>query len=115
MTVLLVIVGVVLLAVIWALVAANSGKVKAPIDHSAPPPPPPAYDLPDEENPKARSWQDARTASVSKNFGRGGAPTGVSKDYGKVIQNADEDFERLKKARAFEPRVTSTNVNVEES
>jgi hypothetical protein len=65
---------------------------------------------PERELPKAKSWQEARTASVSKNFGRGGAPTGISKDVGTASAQLDDDMERLKKAKAFEPRATAVSL-----
>jgi len=115
MTVLWVIIGVVLLMVIWGFVSATTGKTTAVRTDPTAPPPMPAFESPEKELPKAKSWQDARTASVSKNFGKGGEPTGISKDVGTAVNNADEDIERLKNARAFEPRITATSTKYEDT
>jgi len=102
-----VIVGVVVLLVIWAIVSATQNKRQVQIDPTAPPPLP-LFEPPEQELPKAHHWQEARTASVSKNFGRGGAPTGISTDIGThASSNVDQDLERLKTAKPFEPRLTA--------
>jgi len=104
MTVVWVIIGIVLLMVVWALVSAYSGKTEVkgePMSQN----PTQIFEPQERELPKVKHWAEARTAGVSKNFGQGGAPTGVSKDVGKVIQSSDEDIERLKRARPFERRV----------
>lgn len=114
MIVLWVIIGVVLLMVIWALVSAYSGKTEVRTEPMAPPPTP-FIEPPERELPKVKHWQEGATASVSKNFGKGGAPTGTSTDYGRAITVVDEDFERLKRARPFEPRLTAREGTPEET
>lgn len=114
MTVLWVIIGVVAVLVIWAIASAISGK-PAKKTHMETPPPPPMPEPPERELPRAQSWEDATTVGVGKHFGKGGAPTGVSRDAGGVATaDYDEDFERLKQARPFEPRATKLDVGEEE-
>jgi hypothetical protein len=111
--VLWIIIGLVLLMVVWALVAANSGKAEVRTEPMAPTPMP-SFDPPERDLPKAKHWQEATTASVSKNFGRGGEPTGISKDLGgaKTAEvKVDEEFEKLRKARPFEPRATKIDID----
>jgi hypothetical protein len=103
-----VIVGIVLIMVVWAIVSSTSRKAEIRTEPMAPTPMPSPE--PERELPKAKSWQEARTASVSKNFGRGGAPTGKSTDFGKATNTADDDIERLKKARPFEPRAVASSL-----
>lgn len=114
MTALYVTIGVVLLLIVWAIVSATSRKSEIRSDPVVTPPQqtwePKEYNL-----PKVKHWQEATTASVSKNFGKGGPPTGVSTDVGKAIADYDDDFERLKRARPFERRMTPTNPGYEES
>jgi len=106
-------IGVVVVAIAWALIAAYSGRPKPTnIDYSAPPPPPMAeFEMP--ETPKASTWHEGAKAGVSKNFGKGGIPTGVSRDAGGIaVKSAkDDDLEWLKNARPFEPRATKLNLD----
>jgi len=103
-----IILGIVLVMVVWAIVASASRKAVMRTEPMSPTDSP-AFEQPERELPKVKHWQEAATAGVSKNFGRGGAPTGTSSDMGKALINADDDFERLKKARPFEPRATATS------
>jgi hypothetical protein len=110
MTILWVIVGVVVILVIWAVASAFSGR-PAPKTHLDTPPPPPIAEPPEQDLPRARSWEDGPTVGVSKSFGKGGEPSGVSTDAGGVATAGyDEDFERLKQARPFEPRATKLDL-----
>jgi len=108
-----VLIGIVLLAVVIALVSAYGGKtvpIIEPTDSTPIAEPMPAFN--DFEPPKAADWNDGVKTSVSKNFGKGGIPTGVSVDSGHVATaNVDEDMERLKNARPFEPRATKLNLD----
>jgi hypothetical protein len=101
------IVGVVLVAIVWAIISSTSRKAEVRTEPMAPTSMPALE--PERELPKAKSWQEARTASVSKNFGRGGAPTGSSTDFGKANTAGDDDIERLKKAKPFEPRAVASS------
>ena len=109
-----VLIGFILLVVIWALVSAYSGKsdVKAEA-YAAPTMPEPEPRFNEPEMPKAQDWKDGAKASVSKNFGRGGAPTGVSKDAGGLATSKDDhdDDAWLRKARPFEPRATKLDLD----
>jgi hypothetical protein len=114
MTVVWVIIGIVLLLVIWALVSAYSGgKSQVNVEPMAQTPMP--FDTPEKELPKVKHWSETATAGVSKNFGRGGAPTGISRDIGKANSNVDEEMERLKKAKPFEPRITASGMRPDET
>jgi hypothetical protein len=108
-----VIVGVVVALIVWAIVAASSRKVEMHTD-SMTPVTMPSFDPPERELPKAKHWQEAKTASVSKNFGRGGPPTGISKDSGSQEKKLDDDMERLRKAKPFEPRAILSDLNLDE-
>jgi hypothetical protein len=108
-----VIVGIVLIMVVWAIMSSYSRKAEIRTEPMAPTPMP-AFEPPERDLPKAKSWQEGKTASVSKNFGRGGAPTGSSSDFGKAINTGDDDIERLKKARPFEPRVVASSLKDDE-
>ncbi|HEX9744511.1 MAG TPA: hypothetical protein VGB30_03700 [bacterium] len=104
-------IGVVIVAIVWAIIASTSGKPVKSTTVSDP------YIAPPEdvkaktwnvEKPGVHDWRETRTASVSKNFGRGGAPTGIARDKGniavKTIEEEDETLAMLKKATPFEPR-----------
>jgi hypothetical protein len=107
-----VLIGIILVAVVIALVSAYGGKTAPTIDPYATqaPDPMPAFEEP--EPPKASNWQEGAKTTVSKNFGKGGMPSGVSMDKGGVATaNLDEDMERLKNARPFEPRATKLNLD----
>ncbi len=108
MSLLYVLIGAVVVIVIWAIASSLSAEKKVKEStYEAPQAPMLDYE-PDFDQPKAKRWEDGATATVSKDFGRGGAPTGISRDAGGLATapkgEVDEDFERLKKARAFEPR-----------
>ena len=107
-----VLIGVIVLVVIWALVSAYSGRPSSRTEaYAAPlPEPPPKFDEP--EMPKVQDWKDGAKASVSKNFGKGGAPTGISKDAGGIASSkVHDDDEWLRNARPFEPRATKLDLD----
>jgi len=106
-----VLLGIVVIVVIWAFISAYNGKteVKSATTY-APPMDPIEYEKP--ELPKAGRWDEAAKTSVSKNFGKGGNPTGSSKDSaGIAVSSYDEDIAWMKKARAFEPRATKLDLD----
>jgi len=106
-----VIVVVVVILIIWAIASALSGKKDVDIRPEAAAPPP-VLEPPERELRRAQSWEDGATATVGKSFGKGGVPTGISKDGGGIATaEMDEDFERLKRARAFEPRATKLDLD----
>jgi hypothetical protein len=113
MTVVWVIIGIVLLLVTWALVSAYSGKTEVKIDPMAQAPMQ-SFEPEERELPKAKHWSESTTAGVSKNFGKGGTPTGVSKDIGGAAKSVDDDMERLKKAKPFERRLTADGMRPDE-
>jgi hypothetical protein len=106
-----VLIGVVLLAVIWALVSAYTGRVEASTKSAVEPLPPPLAKFSEPIIPKAQDWKDAARTSVSKNFGRGGVPTGVAVDAGGVATSKHDDDDWLKNARPFEPRATKLDLD----
>jgi len=98
-------IGVIVLAIIWALVAAYNGKPAVKQDYTAPTAAAPPPDFPEIDIPKASHWEEGAKTSVSKNFGKGGIPTGVSSDAGGIAaKKKNDDDEWLKKAKPFEPR-----------
>ncbi len=106
-----VLIGVILVAVIWGLVSAYSGKPATKTDYQIPASttPEPMYEEP--EPPRAYDWKDGAKTGVSKNFGKGGMPSGVSHDSGGVATSSVEDEDEwLKKAQPFEPRATKLNL-----
>jgi len=99
-----VLLGVILVAVVWALVAGSSSKARTDVHQAYVPPP-----VMEPEKPTFKStssWEEGVKTSVSSKFGKGGAPTGVSHDSGGVATSSDEDMDWLKKATPFEPRLT---------
>lgn len=113
MIVLYVLLAVVIIAIVWAIASSASGKPKASEPtYELPQAPKSAY-KPELDLPKANSWEDGARAGVSKTFGSGGEPIGTSRDPGGLAvsskEEADDDFNRLKNARAFEPRALPTN------
>lgn len=111
MALLYVLIGIVLLAVIWALVSAYSGRAEASTKATTEPLPPPPTIFTEPIVPKAQDWKDAARTSVSKNFGRGGAPTGVAVDPGGIASSTHDDDEWLRNARPFEPRATKLDLD----
>jgi hypothetical protein len=112
--VLYVLIGFILLVVIWALISAYSGKADTRTEaYAAPTMPEPEPKFNEPEMPRAHDWQDGAKTSVSKNFGKGGAPTGVSKDAGGLATSKDgyDDDEWLRNARPFEPRATKLDLD----
>ena len=106
-----VLIGIVLVVIIWALVSAYSGKAEQSAQEYTPPPPPPTPEFIDD-TPKAQDWKDAAKTSVSKNFGKGGAPSGVSRDSGGLATAKQEDEDEwLRNARPFEPRATKLDLD----
>jgi predicted membrane-bound mannosyltransferase len=104
--------GIILIAVIWALISAagNQASVKKETAYEAPAP---EIIKPEKvQFNKTDSWEETTKATVSKNFGKGGVPTGVSRDSGGLATSGDDDIEMLKNAQAFEPRATA-NLNLE--
>jgi len=98
-------IGVIVIAIIWALVAAYNGKPAAKQEYVAPSVTAPQQDFAEIDIPKASHWEEGAKTSVSKNFGKGGIPTGVSSDAGGIAakkKNDDDDW--MKKAKPFEPR-----------
>ena len=107
-----VLIGIILVAVVIALVSAYNGKTAPAIDPYNPPVSESIHAFEEPELPKASNWQEGAKTSVSKDFGRGGAPTGISIDKGGIATaNVDEEMERLKNARPFEPRATKLNLD----
>ncbi len=108
-----VLIGIVLVVVIWALVSAYSGKAATQSKEYVPPvsspEPEPSFD--DLSTPKAQHWKDGAKASVSKHFGKGGTPTGVSHDAGGVATSGQGDDDWLKNARPLEPRATKLRLD----
>ena len=98
-------IGVIVIAVIWALVAAYNGKPAVKQEYMAPAAPVPQPEYDEIDIPKASHWEEGAKTSVSKNFGKGGIPTGVSSDAGGIAakKKIDED-DWMKKAKPFEPR-----------
>lgn len=112
MIMLWILLGLVVVAVIWAIAAA-SARPKA--DRVITPDVNPEYKPPREasfdqwaKDAYTKDWKDAPIAQVSKNFGKGGIPTGISRDAGGFAtasrSDEDEDLAMLKKAQAFNPR-----------
>jgi hypothetical protein len=103
-------IGVIMVAIIWALVSASAGKAKATTIGTFDEPPP----LPEAVEPilpKVQNWAEGSKTSVSKNFGRGGLPVGVASDSkGMMSKKADED-DWMKKAKPFEPRATKLDLD----
>lgn len=101
-------IGIVLIAVVWALIAASAGKAPARREVVYEPPPVMVKEPSQIEFRQTDSWEEGAKTTVSKNFGKGGDPTGVAMDPGGMATSKyDEDIEWLKKAQAFEPRVTA--------
>jgi ABC-type sulfate transport system substrate-binding protein len=112
MTVLYIVGGLVLLAIIWAIVKSSSGKSSNEVTHAYDPPAKPTYEAPEKEYNRAYDWKDGSKATVSSSFGKGGIPTGTSYDKGTAVKGKyDEDLEMLKNARPFEPKALPTSVN----
>lgn len=113
MIVFYILLAVLVIAIIWAFASSASRKPKASEPtYELPQQPKSAY-KPDIDVPKAKRWEDGARTGVSKTFGTGGEPSGTSRDPGGLAvsskEEADDDFERLKNARAFEPRALPTN------
>jgi len=108
-----VLIGIILLAVVVALVSSLGGKTaKNAETYVAPPTPEPAPSFDDFESPKASNWEEGAKSTVSKNFGKGGEPSGVSTDSGGIATSTgDDDLDWLKKAKPFEPRATNLNLD----
>ncbi|HDS31081.1 MAG TPA: hypothetical protein ENN67_08570 [Firmicutes bacterium] len=100
---------IVVVVVIWAVASSINNKSAVSTPTYETPPPPVSTFKPDLTEPRARSWEEGSKTSVSKSFGKGGEPIGKSIDVGGLAVTSkkavDEEFERLKNARAFEPRV----------
>src|SRR3990172_7224357 len=111
MIMLWVLVGLVVIAIVWAIAASSSGKKPEKTFTYVPPTPEPSYESFKVDKPAAYDWRDSATTSVSNNFGKGGDPSGVSRDSGglatKSLTVEDEDYKMLKNARPFEPRATN--------
>ena len=110
-------IGIVLIAVVWALIASSSGKAPTARKDIAYEPPPMVVNEPSKiEFHTTNSWEEGAKTSVSKNFGKGGTPTGIASDAGGMAAaKYDDDIEWMKKAQAFEPRITANlNLDVDE-
>jgi hypothetical protein len=114
MVLLYVLSAIVVVVVIWAIASSIGSKAQTSTPTYEPPPVSLSSYKPDFSQPKARSWEDGSKASVSSSFGTGGEPIGKSSDPGGLAVSTkgemDEDFERLKNARAFEPRALPKDI-----
>ncbi len=108
-----VLIGIILLAVVVALVSSLGGKSQARTEtFIAPPEPEPSPSFDEYQPPKASNWEEGAKSTVSKNFGKGGEPSGVSTDSGGIATSTgDEDLDWLKNATPFEPRATNLNLD----
>ena len=104
--------GIILIAVIWALISASGNKASAVKETAYEAPAPEIIEPEKIQFNRTDSWEETTKATVSKNFGRGGVPTGISRDSGGLAVSSDDDIEMLKNAQAFEPRATA-NLNLE--
>ena len=106
--------GVIVIAVVWALVAAYNGKPAVKQDYMpSVEPDKPVSDFDELSIPKATNWEEGAKASVSKRFGKGGIPTGVATDPGHMATKKVEDEDAwMKNARPFEQR--RVNLSLEE-
>ena len=103
-----VLIGIVLIAVVWALISASSGKAPAKREVVFEPPPMEIKEPKMVDFRRTDNWSEGAKTSVSKNFGKGEAGSGGGPDSGKAKSfKYDDDIEWLKKAQAFEPRVTA--------
>ncbi len=106
-------IGVVVIAVLWAIISSYGRKSDIKMDPYAVSTAAPAPDFNEPEAPKVDNWQSGSKAEVSSNFGKGGIPSGVSQDSGHIATSkvgGDDDW--MKNAKPFEPR--STNLNLDE-
>ncbi|MCX6647055.1 MAG: hypothetical protein NTY09_11985 [bacterium] len=103
-----VLIGIVLIAVVWALISASSGKAPAKREVVFESPPMVVKEPSKVEFRRTDTWEEGAKTSVSKNFGKGESGSGGGPDSGKAKSfKYDDDIEWLKKAQAFEPRVTA--------
>jgi len=103
-------IGVIAIAVVWALVAAynNKGEVKQDFVPTAPVAQPEFDEI---DIPKASHWEEGSKTTVSKSFGKGGVPTGVSTDAGGMANKQANDDDWMKNATPFEPRSMKLNLD----
>ena len=98
-------IGVIVIAVIWALVSAYNGKPAVKQDYVAPAASIQQPEFDEIDIPKASHWEEGAKASVSKNFGKGGIPTGIASDAAGIAAKKKQDEDDwMKKAKPFEPR-----------
>jgi hypothetical protein len=103
-----VLIGIVLIAVVWALISASSGKAPAKREVAFEPPPVVIKEPKEIDFRKTDNWHEGAKTSVNKNFGKGEATSSAGPDSGRAKSfKYDDDIEWLKKAQAFEPRVTA--------
>ncbi len=103
-----VIIGIFLIAVVWALISASSGKAPAKREVVFEPPPMEIKEPKTVEFRRTDNWTEGAKTSVSKNFGKGETTSSDGPGAGKAKSfKYDDDIEWLKKAQAFEPRVTA--------
>ena len=104
-------VGIIAIAVIWALVAAYNGKSEVKTDFV------PSMDTPTQPEfneidvPRATNWEEGAKAGVSKKFGKGGIPTGVASDPGHMATKKVDDDDWMKNAQPFEPRAVNLTLD----
>lgn len=104
--------GIILIAVIWALISTAGNKASVKKETAFEAPAPEIIEPEKIQFNRTDSWKETSKATVSKDFGRAGAPTGISRDSGGLATSGDDDLEMLKNAQAFEPRATA-NLNLE--